>query len=138
MPLEEFRRSMRLFSGGAIEITAEIETVFLSLVRVGDDGRIRPRLSRANHLRILRAAWEQDVRALLRKLRVPTLVLGVRSASASSDTGFLREKERAARFVRSIGDPVRFAWVEGIHDIPLQRPGMLARRIERFTRQAVG
>jgi hypothetical protein len=39
--------------------------------------------------------------------------------------------------VRAIGEPVRFEWIEGIHDVPLQRPEALARRIARFAREAV-
>jgi hypothetical protein len=44
----------------------------------------------------------------------------------------MQEKERAAREVRAIGGPVRFEWVNGIHDLPIQRPRALAGRIARF------
>jgi len=139
MPLEEFRRGMRAFTHGALEVTPEVEAVFLSLMRVDRVGNVHPRLSRANHLRILRALWDQDSLSLLRRIRVPILVLAVRSAPGSFDSaGFMEEKERAARIVRRIGGPVRFAWIDGIHDIPLQRPEAVARRIERFARAAVG
>jgi hypothetical protein len=36
------------------------------------------------------------------------------------------------------GLPVTFEWMEGIHDLPLQHPKRLARRIVRFAEQAVG
>jgi len=139
MPLEEFRRGMRAFTRGALEVTPEVEAVFLSLMRVDRDGNIHPRLSRTNHIRILRALWEQDAVSLLGRVRVPTLVLAVRSAPGSVDSaGFMEEKERAAKVVRRIGGPLRFEWIEGIHDIPLQRPEAVARRIERFARAVVG
>jgi len=139
MSLQQFRAGMRGFTRGAVELTPEVESVFLSLMRVDRDGNIHPRLSRANHLRILRALWEQDAVSLLRRVRVPTLVLAVRSAPGSVDSaGFMEEKERAAKVVRRIGGPVRFEWIEGIHDIPLQRPEAVARRIERFARAVVG
>lgn len=118
--------------GRALEVTPQIEAVVLSLMRVDRGGRVRPRLSRANHLRILRALWAQDTIGLLRSVRVPTLVIGVRATAGSPESArFLEEKERAARVVRSIGGPVRFAWVEGIHDLPLQKPDVVARRILR-------
>lgn len=118
--------------GRALEVTPQIEAVVLSLMRVDRGGRVRPRLSRANHLRILRALWAQDTIGLLRSVRVPTLVIGVRATAGSPESArFLEEKERAARVVRSIGCPVRFAWVEGIHDLPLQKPDVVARRILR-------
>ena len=132
-PVHEFLEMVRFFLHGQVEITPEVEAVFLSLMRVGHDGTIRPRLSRANHLRILRALWEQDAKALLRRVRVPVLIIAVRSAPGAPDSaGFMQEKERAAAVVRRIGDPVRFAWVDGIHDLPLQRPDVLARRIRSF------
>lgn len=132
-PVHEFLEMTRYFLHGQVEITPEVEAVFLSLMRVDRDGNIHPRLSRANHLRILRALWEQDALALLRRVRVPTLVLGVRSPPDTPDSaGFMHEKERASRVVRAIGGPVRFEWIDGIHDVPLQRPRALASRIARF------
>ena len=138
MPVHEFLDMVRSFLRGRVEITPQVEQVFLSLMRVGRDGTIRPRLSRANHLRILRALWEQDAQVLLRRVHVPTLVLAVRSAPGAPDSaGFMQEKERAAEVVRGIGDPVRFAWIDGIHDLPLQRPEALARQIRSFLADAV-
>ena len=118
-----------------LEISPEVEGAFLSLVRVDADGNIRPRLSRRNHVRILHSLWDQDALGLLRRVRVPTQVLAVRSAPGSPDsTGFMAAKADAARIVRAIGGPVRFEWIDGIHDLPLQRPEALARRIVRAAR----
>jgi len=139
MSLEQFRTGMRNFTRGAVEITPEVEAVFLSLMRVDRDGNIHPRLSRANHLRILRALWEQDAQELLRRVQVPTLVMAVRSAPGEADSaGVMEEKERAAEVVKAIDEAVRFEWIEGIHDIPIQRPEAVADRIERFAREVVG
>lgn len=132
-PLPEFLEAIRYFLHGQVELTPQVEAVFLSLMRVDVRGNIHPRLSRANHLRILRALWQQDARELLRRVRVPTLILAVRSAPGTVDSaGFLQEKERAAREIRAIGGPVRLEWIAGIHDLPLQRPDALANRIRRF------
>ena len=99
--------------------------------------RIRPRLSRANHLKILRSLWEQDTFGLLERVRVPTLILAARSRSGGSAVSqFERDKAIAARRVRTIGPPVSFEWIEGIHDVPLQRPEAVARRIARFAEAA--
>ncbi len=106
MPLEAFRTKRRSFTRGATEVTPEIEAVFLSLIRVDRDGNVHPRLSRANHMKILRSLWEQDSRALLRRVRVPTLVLGVRSAPGGSDpSGFIQANEQAAAAVRGWAIP---------------------------------
>jgi pimeloyl-ACP methyl ester carboxylesterase len=134
-PVGEFLAWVRREMGRLMHVTPEMEATFLSLMHVDRKGRIRPRLSRANHLRILRALWEQDATALLRRVRVPTLVLAVRSGPEASDSaGFMDEKRRAADVVRAIGGPVRFEWIDGIHDVPLQRPGAVAGRIIKAAR----
>jgi pimeloyl-ACP methyl ester carboxylesterase len=139
MSLDGFRAGMRSFTRGTIDVTPEVEAVFLSMMRVDREGNVHPRLAWPNHMKILRALWEQDAQALLRRVRLPTQVLAVRSAPGAPDSaGFMQEKERAAKVVRAVGDPVRFQWIDGIHDIPLQRPGAVAGRIERFTRAVVG
>jgi pimeloyl-ACP methyl ester carboxylesterase len=135
IPVHPYLHGIRRHLGKALEVTPEVEAVFLSLVRVDRDARIHPRLSRANHLQILRALWEQDTLGLLQRVRVPTLVLAVRSPRGPSEPpGFQEHKRRAARMVRAIGDPVRFEWIDGIHDVPLQRPDAVARRILRSSR----
>jgi pimeloyl-ACP methyl ester carboxylesterase len=142
MTLQNFRRAVARSTRGALTLTPEIEDVYRSLVRVDQSGFVHPRLSRANHVRILRALWEQDTLALLRRVRVLTLVLAVRPKATDAPdpgaAGFLREKQRSAAVVRGIGAPLRFAWLEGIHDIPIQRPAVVARRISSFAQDAVG
>lgn len=132
MGVEEFLSLARRRLAGALEVTPEVEVVLRSLVRVDAGGRIRPRLSLRNHLRILHAMWRSDPLAVLRAVRVPTLVLAVQDGEAELQA----EKRRAAAAVRAIGPPVRLEWVRGIHDLPLQRPAWLARRIARFAREA--
>jgi pimeloyl-ACP methyl ester carboxylesterase len=137
-PVHAFLHGIGRHLGRAMEVTPEVEAVLLSLVRIDHDARIHPRLSRANHLQILRALWEQDTLELLGRVRVPTLVLAVRSPDASGPPGFREQKQRSARLVRAIGDPVRFEWIDGIHDVPLQRPDAVARRILRIVSGLVG
>jgi pimeloyl-ACP methyl ester carboxylesterase len=138
MSLESFRRGIRTELGSAVEVTPEIEAAIISLVRVDRVGRIRPRLARANHLRILRAMWAQDPLELLRSVRVPTLVLAARTAGhAGADEAFTEAKRQGSAAVRAIGAPLRFEWIGGIHDVPLQRPAAVATRIARFAREAV-
>jgi pimeloyl-ACP methyl ester carboxylesterase len=130
MTVEEFLAWPRMHLADVLNITPQIEQVFLSLVRVDARGRIHRRLPVRKHMRIVREIWEQDGPSLLRRVRVPTLVLAVRSAPGAHDPpGLLDERRRAARAVREIGPPVRFEWIEGIHDVPLQRPTVVARRI---------
>lgn len=130
MPVEEFRAGIRTFLGEVVEITPQIEAIVLSVMHVDRHGRIRPRLSRANHLRILRAIWLDDPAARLARLSVPALAVLARGAG---DPDWDGRKRRAAEQARRSGAPIRITWVEGIHDLPLQHPDALTARIERFS-----
>ncbi len=135
--LNDFLRMAREFArADGVAWTPEVEAVVRSLVRVDSYGCIHPRLSRRNHLRVLRALWEQDALGLLRRIRVPTLVLAARRANPRGrEAEFMEAKRSGARDVRAIGDPVRFSWIEGVHDVPLERPDAVARRIGAFARR---
>src|SRR5947208_11779692 len=138
MHVDQYVGMVRQFMPPDMEITVEVEAVFRSLMRVDREGRIRPRLSRANHLKILRALWEQDALELLRKVSVPTLAVGTRrETEEESERMFIAAKEASAEQVREIDDLVRFEWIEGIHDVPLQRPNAVAELIRGFAKDAV-
>ena len=137
-PLEAFRRMIPSFLGDAVTVTPQIEDIILAVMRVRRDGTIRPHLSRANHLRILRAIWEQDPAALHARLRVPTLAILARASGTVVEAEREEEKRLAARTVAAIRAPARVTWITGVHDVPLQHPDALARRIERSANTAVG
>ena len=40
--------------------------------------------------------------------------------------------------MRSADAPVEVVWISGVHDLPVQHPGRVAARIERFADAAVG
>jgi pimeloyl-ACP methyl ester carboxylesterase len=130
MHVEEFRGLIPSFLGDAVEVTPQIEEMVLSVMRVDRRDRIRPRLSRANHLRILRAIWLHDPAAALHRLTVPTLAV---LAHGAGDEDWDERKRRAAERARRSGAPIRIGWLEGIHDLPVQHPDALARRIQRFS-----
>jgi hypothetical protein len=118
------------FLGETVEITPQVEEIVLSVMAVDRDGRIKPRLSRANHFRILRAIWLHDADASLARLSVPTLAI---LARGGGDAAWDERKRRSAERVARSGVPVRISWMRGIHDLPLQHPVGLSGRIERFS-----
>ena len=133
MSLTEFRDRIPTFFHGAVEVTREIEEIVLAVMHIDRRGRIRPRLSRAHHLRILRALWLRDPDEALRRLSVPTLAV----LSRGDDEGFAGRRTLIASRLRRTAAPVRVSSLRGIHDLPLQHPGALAGRIERFVAQLV-
>jgi pimeloyl-ACP methyl ester carboxylesterase len=134
MPVEEFRGMIRTFWAETVEVTPDVERIVLSLMRVGPDGRIRPHLRRANHFRILRAIWEQDPKSLHARLRVPAEAL---LAHGGSDPGWEDRRRTAVAELRAVGAPTTVRWIEGIHDLPLQQPAEVARRLRRWATRAV-
>ena len=120
---------IRTFLGEAVKITPQVEDIVLSVMSVDRDGRIKPRLSRANHFRILRSIWLNDPDASLARLSVPTLAVLARGGDSAWD----ERKRRSADRTAASGAPVRISWMRGIHDLPLQHPGALSGRIERFS-----
>jgi pimeloyl-ACP methyl ester carboxylesterase len=133
MAVEEFRSMVPRFFGDALDVTPEVVDIVLAVMRVGADGTIRPRLTRANHLKILHAIWEQDPVALHAGLRVPALAI----LAASGDPEWDARKREGIHALRDAGAKTRVTWIEGIHDLPLQHPRALAQRVRAFARTAV-
>jgi len=132
--IDQFLALVRGSMPADLEFTPEVEAVARSLVRVDRGGRVRPRLSQANHMRILRAMWEQDSLGLLRRVCVPTLVVATRrDTMEESELMVIAAKEAAETKIRQIDGVVRFEWIEGIHDVTLQHPAAVADLIRRFT-----
>jgi hypothetical protein len=100
------------------------------VMHVDRRGRIKPRLSRANHFRILRGIWLHDPDATLTRLSVPTLAI---LARGGGDPEWDERKRLSAERAMRSGAPVRISWMKGIHDLPLQHPDALTGRIERFS-----
>jgi pimeloyl-ACP methyl ester carboxylesterase len=140
MHSEAFLEVARARMKGKFVWTSAHDEIVLSLMRIDREGRIRPRLSLRNHLKIIRAMWEQDTVALLRRLRVPTLLMltRLRGEIPGEQTAVWTEvKRRAAAEIRRMNGPVRVEWIQGIHDVPIQAPQRVARRILRFVAEVV-
>jgi len=133
MPADEFRSMIPRFFGDAVDVTPEIVDMAMSVMRVDAAGRIHPRLTRANHMRILRAIWEQNPVAMHARLRVPALAI----LAASGDTDWDARKRQGTSALRKAGAKTKVTWIEGIHDLPLQHPRELVKRIRAFSRTAV-
>jgi pimeloyl-ACP methyl ester carboxylesterase len=114
---------------------SRVEAITRSLFHVAEDGRIQRRLRIPNHLRILRALWEQRPADLLARLRCPVLVLPARQPTDQPER--LESKARQVARAKAIQPRVRVRWFEDtIHDIPLQRPDELAAELSAFAAEA--
>ena len=88
---------------------------------------VRPRLTLANHMRILAALWKHDTHAIADELSAPVLVIAVGQGDAD-------KRRRVETFVHrlSIG---KLIWAEGDHDIHAQRPELVAGLMLDFVRE---
>ncbi len=129
MRLDDLRRGWRL--ADAAQQDHRMEVMLRSIFDVDAEGRISRRFRIANHLKVLRALWEQRPSEVLRKVQVPVLVLPTRHEG--DEPTYIQAKEIAAERARSVGKEVRVHWLEdSIHDVPLQRPNELAAEILQF------
>ena len=117
-----------------------IQEVVLSLFHVNSDGTIAPRLRRENHLKIIRALWEQRPSQLGSRVRCPVLVVpAVREPTNQRDATFMDHKRRAVPVLERALARHQTLWMEDtIHDIPLQRPQELAEAIGHFVHSTLG
>jgi pimeloyl-ACP methyl ester carboxylesterase len=133
MEAETLLTAIRARLDGVVRFGKRHEEAVMSLFDVDSEGRIRRRLPVAHHLEILRQLWGQDTFGLLAGMRVPTLVLAARRPHPPPEEAeFQAAKRRGAERVEALGDPVRFEWIEGLHDVPFHRPRAVANRIRAF------
>ncbi len=88
------------------------------------DGHVRARLSRENHMRILRHLWEHRADEAARDVSVPALVLAV----GRSEPG---REERVDSFVNALPDG-RLTWMDAHHDVHAQHPELVADLMATF------
>ena len=115
----------------------ELDDILLNIVELRADDTVGPRLARANHMKILRAMWDEDADKIYPAIRCPTLfILAQPAGTDSRGAQFLVHKRRGvemARLLMSQSPSVEVVWMpDTIHDIPLQRPDELVRQIADF------
>jgi len=111
-----------------------VEAIVLANFRIDEDETVHPHLSRENHLKILRALWEQRASELWAGLRCPLLLLpAARQSGDPRSAVWMEAKRKAIAVARARLPGLRVVWMEDtIHDIPLQRPAALAGAIIEF------
>lgn len=133
LEVETLLTAIRARLDGVVRFGKRHEAAVMSLFEVDRGGRIRRRLPVIHHLEILRNLWEQDTFGLLAGMPVPALVLAAQHPDPPPEEAkFQEEKRRAAERVEGLGEPIRFEWIEGLHDVPFHRPQAVANRIRRF------
>ena len=116
---------------------------FGSLMEEQPDGTIRARLSRDNHMRILRTIWDTRPDDLFGKVTCPVLAIlamegeaderGAGEAGESEPRDFMKLKKVGAARAQALLPTLKVVWLENtIHDIPLHRPQRLSEELMDF------
>ena len=106
------------------------EDVILANFEVLDDGTLRAKLSRANHLRIIEALWDHNPRELYERVPCPVLMMPARQReNPDAYERTLARSESIAAAERLLPNS-KTVWLEdSIHDVPVQRPEVVAATI---------
>lgn len=128
-PREQFLERFRQGPLGS-QWSDELEDIVLNIVRLRADDTVEPRLEFENHLQIIGAMWDQQVYSLYAQLRCPVHMIVAENASDEQDTARVQLKRDGLAKIQQANPGVAVMKMENtIHDIPLQRPGLLARTI---------
>lgn len=107
----------------------EFEAIIMPGFESRPDGTIAPRLTFERHLQIVRALWEADTRARFPEVKCPVLLL---PAIRCEDESAQRKRDGVAAAL-SLLQNGRVVWLEdSVHDVPLQRPELVAQAILDF------
>ena len=124
--LEDFKERVQNRHQGAGMAPGSHDVVMANF-EVQEDGTIKARLTRANHLRIIEALWDHHPAELYQQVQCPVLIMPARQQSnaATQDRGqsrFMSVDEAEQQLPNS-----KTVWLENsIHDVPLQRPELVA------------
>src|SRR5207245_1576314 len=91
-------------------------------------GRLRPRLRVSDHMQIARALYDLDSAALIAAQPHPLRFL----LAAQSARGGAERRARLEAAVAAGGDRVDLRWIDGGHDLPVERPSEVAEGIADF------
>ena len=126
--LEAF--SARLRSRGIAMGNPNIEDIVLANFETLEDGTIASRLSRQNHFRIIEALWDHRPSELYPNVRCPVLLMPARQKGDDSPQARRFRREESIARAESLLPSAKTVWMEdSIHDVPIQRPHLVASTI---------
>ena len=122
---ERFSNRVRPFP-----LPPEFDQVLMSNFEALEDGTVRTRLSRENHLRIIDALWEHYPSRLYPQVPCPALMMPARMANDDSVAERTFRRQESVDKAQELLPKVKVVWLEdSIHDVPVQRPELVADTI---------
>ncbi len=125
--VREWAANGPLADGGGPEAAGEI---LLGNFEPDGNGGLNPCLRLDHHMEIVRGLYELDAQDLLTRVMCPVLLVPARGGPWAVEM-----KARAIQRAQdALGPSVRATWVDGGHDLPVQRPAEVADAISGFAR----
>lgn len=117
-----------------LRITDRIAKIILANLEISDNVILTARLRRENHLQIIEAFWDYQPTELYPKITCPVLLMPTRQSGTRTAYSSLNfDKERSIQLAWSLLPNSELVWLEdSIHDVPLQRPQLVAKTIAQF------
>jgi pimeloyl-ACP methyl ester carboxylesterase len=91
-------------------------------------GTLRPRLTLGHHMDIAHHLFDANGYELMAKVQSPMLFI----PAGSPDHEDSPKVRSIALAKATVGDRARFVWIDGVHDLPVQRPDAVAGAIASF------
>ena len=111
----------------SIPMSPGAEAAVLANFEVLPDNTIRAWLSRDNHLRIIDALWHHHPPELYPQVSRPVLLMPARQLGNPDTLERQRRREKSVAQAGSLLRRGKTVWLEdSIHDVPLQRPELVA------------
>jgi pimeloyl-ACP methyl ester carboxylesterase len=95
-----------------------------------EDNTVRARFSRANHIAVIEAMWEHRPSVLYPSVKCPVLLMPARRAGDEPAMDMAQQRDEALSRAERLFPLSKTVWLEdSVHDVPLQRPGLVAKVI---------
>ncbi|MEE3346419.1 MAG: alpha/beta hydrolase [Chloroflexota bacterium] len=114
-----------------MSIKYDLANIVMANFQENSDGTITPRFKRSSHLKVVEAFWNHQPSTLFSSITCPVLNLPARLNKDKNPRQKLRQKliEQAEAKINKF-DTV---WLEqSIHDVPIQRPMLVATTISQY------
>jgi pimeloyl-ACP methyl ester carboxylesterase len=124
--VDELRARARSWPLGS-QMSTQLEAILMANFDVLEDGTIRARLARDNHMQIIEALWGHSPSMLCPRVECPVLIMPARQKDKESSMARRFNREEAVARAEKLLPRSETVWLEdSIHDVPLQRPELVA------------
>ena len=105
----------------------QLESIVMSMVRVGPDGAVRDILEPSSHAQVLEAMWKEPCSTMFPQVSCPTLIVAAGPRQRGGSSEFAKMRHDMATAAQSAIKGSQVAWIpDTIHDIGYHKQAELA------------